>query len=123
MHEATQRNMIDVVKQLIQCGGDPEIKNQQGFTCLHIAAREGYVELVKLFVSLNVNQDIRDLFGYTASYWALQKDHKDCAALMNPPLKVSKEEYYDYMKICWEKEGFKPGGKKKKGKGGKKKKK
>ena len=106
------------------CGGDPEIKNQQGFSCLHIAAREGHVDLVKYFMATDVNLELRDSFGYTASYWAHQNGHKEIQTILPPPLKVTKEEYYDHMKLLWEKEGYKPGGKKgKKGKGkGKKKK-
>ena len=71
MHEATLRNMIDVLNTFIGNNGEPENQNQQGFTCLHIAAREGHTEIVKMLVARQVNQDIRDKFGYTASYWAL----------------------------------------------------
>ena len=71
MHEATLRNMIDVLNTFLGNNGEPEKQNQQGFTCLHIAAREGHAEIVKMLVARQVNQDIRDIFGYTASYWAL----------------------------------------------------
>ena len=32
-------------------GGDPTIKNKVGFTALHIAARDGRAEIVKLLLS------------------------------------------------------------------------
>ena len=63
--------MIDVLNTFLGNNGEPEKQNQQGFTCLHIAAREGHTEIVKMLVARQVNQDIRDKFGYTASYWAL----------------------------------------------------
>ncbi len=61
----------------MNCGGDPEIKNQMGFACLHIAAREGHIEIVKLYKAKDVNEDLRDNFGYSASYWAHQKKHSE----------------------------------------------
>ena len=55
----------------LQCGGNPELRNQQGFTCLHIAARNGYVDLVKDLRSYSADiEQIRDAYGFTASYWA-----------------------------------------------------
>ena len=81
------------------------------------------MHLVKYFLEQKMNPDIRDNFGYAASYWATQREHLDCAKLLGPPLKRSKEEYYDHMKLVWGTIGFAPGKKKKKGKGkGKKKK-
>ena len=47
----------------------------------------------------------------------------DIVNILAPVVKQTKDQYYEYMKQCWELHGFKPGGKKKKGKkGGKKKK-
>ena len=42
--------------------------------------------------------------------------------LLPNPLRITKEEYMENMKQYWEAHGIKPGGKKKKGKKGKKKK-
>ena len=55
MHLATERNMIQVVEMLLGCQGDPTLKNKAGFTCMHIAAREGHLALVKLFLSKSVD--------------------------------------------------------------------
>ena len=97
LHLATELNMKDVVDKFLNCGGDPEIKNQNGFSCLHIAAREGHTDLVKMFVARDVNLDLRDEYGYTASYWAHRHKHTDIVALLPPPLKVTKEEYYEHI--------------------------
>ena len=43
--------MIDVVDMFINYGGDPTIKNKVGFTSLHIAARDGRTEIVKLLLN------------------------------------------------------------------------
>ena len=105
-------------------GGNPEIRNQMGFTCLHIAARRGYFDLVKILKAYSADiENIRDAHGFTASYWAHQNGHADVVAHLPPPVKITKEEYYEHIKQVWEAHGFKPGKKGKKGKkGGKKKK-
>ena len=43
--------MIRVVTSMIEkYGGDPCIQNKYGFTALHIAAKEGFTDLVKVIV-------------------------------------------------------------------------
>jgi ankyrin repeat protein len=55
MHKATEKNMIDIIDKFIYFGGDPTVKNKAGFTALHIAAREGKIEIVKLLLSKGNN--------------------------------------------------------------------
>ena len=47
--------MIDVVDMFISYGGDPTIRNKAGFTSLHIAARDGRAEIVKLLLAKGNN--------------------------------------------------------------------
>ena len=75
MHKATEKNMIDIIEKFLVCGGDPTVKNKQGFTCLHIAARDGRVEIVKLLINKGVDPNIRDSYGFSAAYWAKQNKH------------------------------------------------
>ena len=51
LHRAAENNMLDVMDLFLQCGGDPSIQNKNGFTCLHIAARNGYLDMCKLLVT------------------------------------------------------------------------
>ena len=51
---AIQRNMMDVVNLFMECGADPTIANAHGFNCLHIAVREGLLEITKLLHKLEV---------------------------------------------------------------------
>ena len=97
MHLATELNMKEVIDKFLNCGGDPEFKNSQGLSCLHIAAREGHAELVKKFIAKDINLDMRDSCGYSASYWAHRFKHADIVALLPPPLKITKEEYYEHI--------------------------
>ena len=126
MHLATERNMINILDRFQNCGGDPNTKNSQGFTCLHIAAREGFTDIVKQLIAKGVNQEVRDSYGYNPSYWAHRHKHSDVAALLTPPLKITKEEYYEHIvNQVWPNhpDVLKKKGKGKKGKKGKKKKK
>jgi ankyrin repeat protein len=71
MHLAAERNMVQVLDEsLIGNGGDVTIKNKAGFTCLHIAAKEGYTDMCKMLLARGCLPDIRDQFGFTAAYWA-----------------------------------------------------
>lgn len=60
---AVRGNNIEVVKQLIENGADPNEKDLYGATAFHFAAKEGYVNIVKLLiekgadVSIKVNYD------------------------------------------------------------------
>ena len=125
LHLATQVNMRQAVINLMNCGGDPEIINGAGFTCLHIAAREGHIDLVKHFIAMDVNLDKPDEYGYSAAYWAHRHKHSDIVALLPPPKKITKEDYYEFItQQVWPNhpDVMKGGKKKKKKKGGKKKK-
>ena len=123
MHLAAELNMVQVLDQLfIGNGADASILNKAGQTCLHIAAREGHLDMCNMLVTRGCLPEIQDKFGFTASYWAHQKGHSDIVKILPPPKKITKEEYYEHIKLVWETHGFKPGGKKgKKGKGKKKK--
>ncbi len=95
---ATQRGMTKVVEKLLASGGDPTIKNKFGFTCYHIAAREGNLDLVLLLKGRGIEEDIRDEYGNNASYWAHQNGFTELTKVMSPPLKRTKEEYYEHIK-------------------------
>ena len=78
-------------------GGDPTLKDKNGFTCLHVAAREGKLEIAKLLISKGVDPNIRDGYGFSAAYWARQNKHTKIGELLPNPLKISKEEFFDHI--------------------------
>ena len=45
LHLAVELNLLAAVDSLIKYQGDPTLQNAQGFTTLHIAAREGYYDM------------------------------------------------------------------------------
>tara|TARA_B110001450_G_C17474715_1_gene421696 strand:- start:155 stop:373 length:219 start_codon:yes stop_codon:yes gene_type:complete len=70
-----------------------------GFTTLHLAAREGFLDMCKLLISKGIDDNIRDYYGFSASYWAMQNGHKEVIELLPNPLKRSKEEYFANLKV------------------------
>ena len=71
MHYAAELNMVKVLDELfIGSGADPSVLNKVGQTCLHIAAREGHLEMCKMLVSRGCVAELQDKFGFSASYWA-----------------------------------------------------
>ena len=51
MHKAVELNMLNVIDMFFQHGADGTVQNKNGFTCLHIAAREGFTDMCKLLVA------------------------------------------------------------------------
>ena len=79
--------------------------------------------MVKLLVSKGVDPNLRDTYGYSASYWAKEFNHPEITSILPDPVKISKEEFTEYMEQVWADAGVDPGKKKGKKKKGKKKKK
>ena len=70
-----------------------------GFTTLHLAAREGFLDMCKLLISKGIDENIRDYYGFSASYWALQNGHKEVNELLPNPYMIGKEEYFANLKV------------------------
>ncbi|MFN9898088.1 MAG: ankyrin repeat domain-containing protein, partial [bacterium] len=51
--------------------------NSNGFTCLHIAAKEGYLDMCRRLMAIGCDPNIRDKYGFSAAYWAKENRHKD----------------------------------------------
>ena len=47
---ATAKNQLEVIDIFFTFGAEGTIQNKNGFTCLHIAAREGLLDMCKLLI-------------------------------------------------------------------------
>jgi len=54
---------------------------------LHIAAREGLLEMCELLLELGIDADIPDKYGFSAAYWSKEKKHKAIMDLLPNPVK------------------------------------
>ena len=99
LHIAAEKNggMLEILELLKRDGGDPTIPNKQKFTCLHISCRNGNLEMTKYLLSIGLDPNARDAYGYSAAYWAKENDHSDLCAILPPPMKTSPTEFFNYM--------------------------
>jgi len=82
---ATRKGKVEWVELLIEVGASVDELNNEGFTLLHIAAREGspaHYKLIKLFLSKGVNKDARDSYGDTPMHYAANYWNTDCLRLL-----------------------------------------
>ena len=55
---------------------------------MHIACRNGNIEMVKYLLDKGVDANKPDEFGYTAAYWAKENDHPELLPLLPAPKKI-----------------------------------
>ena len=74
-----------VVDVLLPRGADPSLRGRNGYTPLHLAARRGNEEIVKVLLDQpSVAVDAKDDSGKTALHFACSEGHrKVCQILLN----------------------------------------
>jgi cytohesin len=74
--------LVAVAKLLIAHGADPRATNDRGETPLHLAARDGFVEMAKLLIASRAPVEATDKDGQTPLHEAAWIGHADMAALL-----------------------------------------
>jgi uncharacterized protein len=82
LHLAVMHDRTNTVSLLLDYKADVDAKNSAGMTPLHLAAREGFLVVVRMLVEHNANRKITDQRGWTALKWAEMSHHDDVAALL-----------------------------------------
>lgn len=70
---ASEENMIDLVKLLLENGADPNFSNLRRPTPLIIAARKGYTEIVNLLLTHKADVNLRFYASFGVNYNALEE--------------------------------------------------
>jgi len=79
----TEQKLIAKVEAIIKQGTNIDaVQNPNKQTLLHIAAKSGYAEAVKLLLDNNANIDSRDLLGGTPLHRAVQNGHVDVVKIL-----------------------------------------
>ena len=73
---------IDVVKLLLESGGDPNRVNNYGETPLHLAARSRCVQAVKILIDAVADLNAPDKWGDSPLYYAVRNNHLDMVKLL-----------------------------------------
>ncbi|XP_027333130.1 potassium channel AKT1-like [Abrus precatorius] len=74
---AVEQNNLEMLKNIVQCGGNVTRSTSNGTTALHFAVSEGNVEMVRFLINLGANIDKQDGNGLTPRYLADQQCHEE----------------------------------------------
>jgi ankyrin repeat protein len=73
---------LDVTRLLLEKGADVNAKTPGNYTALMNAALTGQGEIVKVLLDAGADPNVKDVSGKTARDYALSKEHKDIADLL-----------------------------------------
>ncbi|KAK9947626.1 hypothetical protein M0R45_003241 [Rubus argutus] len=74
---ATEQNRLELLKQIVQHGGDVTKSRSNGTTALHVAVSEDNIEIVRFLMDKGADIDKHDLHGWTPRALADQQGHED----------------------------------------------
>ncbi|EAY16875.1 histone-lysine N-methyltransferase, H3 lysine-9 specific, putative [Trichomonas vaginalis G3] len=77
LHEASNKGNLKLVKSLIECGCDIEIKDIHECTPLMYASLNNHLEVVKYLISVGSNKEAKDNYGNTPLIYASYNGHID----------------------------------------------
>ena len=69
--------LAEVKRLVLDCGLDPNIKDNTGNAPLHYAALRGHLDVVKLLLERGADPNIKDNTGKTPLHYAASKGHRD----------------------------------------------
>ena len=76
-------DLAEVKRLVVSCGVDPNVKDNDGRTPLHRAAKRGHVDIVKLLLEHGANPNIQEnKYGYTPLHVAVKNCHVDVVRVL-----------------------------------------
>lgn len=87
---AVEQNNIDMLKSIIECGGDVTLPRSNGTTALHTAVCEGNSEMVKFLLEHGADIDKADVHGWTPRALADHQGHEEIKELFSLKQAVNK---------------------------------
>lgn len=78
---AAEQNNLELLKDIVDHGGDVTLPNKNGSTAIHIGVCEGNVEMVKFLLDHGASIDNPDQSGWTARDLADQQGHDEIKQL------------------------------------------
>lgn len=82
VHAAAASKNLDILRAVLEAGGDPNVPQQQGFVPLHEAANSGNREMAELLIKHGANPRLANDNGKTSIDLATEKGHTELAALL-----------------------------------------
>eukprot|EP00164_Ancoracysta_twista_P004443 GFYU01005996.1.p1 GENE.GFYU01005996.1~~GFYU01005996.1.p1 ORF type:complete len:233 (+),score=69.09 GFYU01005996.1:154-852(+) len=126
LHYAVKARRLQIANVLLDSGANPNIPDSLGFLPLHLAARDGSLDMTVTLIAKGADVTREDKGGKTAYYWAKQMQHANIMGLLpevkyNPLQHMERVQQATLAAMPSTEKKKKKGGKGKKG--GKKKKK
>ncbi|KAJ8485998.1 hypothetical protein OPV22_018483 [Ensete ventricosum] len=78
---AAEQNNLELLEDIIRCGGDVTVPKRDGSTALHVAVCEGNAQVVNFLLEQGADMDKPDCYGCTPRNLADQKGHAMIKAL------------------------------------------
>merc|ERR1711974_455453 len=78
LHWASLNGHVEVVKSLIQAGGDVNMQSESGWTPLHCASQNGHVEVITALLAAGADKTIKTKQGQTPHDVTAYMLNQDC---------------------------------------------
>ncbi|XP_028548695.1 potassium channel AKT1-like [Dendrobium catenatum] len=78
---AAEQNSIELLKDIVNYGGDVTLTRNDGSTALHLAVCEGNFEMVKFLLEQGADIDKQDIHGWSPCGLAEQQGHQEIISL------------------------------------------
>ncbi|KAL5976993.1 RAC-alpha serine/threonine-protein kinase [Asimina triloba] len=78
---AAEQNNLELLEEIVHCGGDVTLPKNNGTTALHVAVCEGNYNMVEFLLDQGADIDKPDLQGWSARGLADQQGHEEIKAL------------------------------------------
>lgn len=82
LHSAAASQNIEIVRQLLDHGADPNVRQQGGFTPLHAAAQNGQIEMAELLLAHGAEINTANDTGQTSLMIALKANKSEMVAFL-----------------------------------------
>ncbi len=80
--KAAAKDDTATVKNLLAKGADVNTKNDDGWTALMLAAKGGYIDIVKLMLTNGAEINVKNMGGFTAFMYAVVEDHNSIVKIL-----------------------------------------
>jgi HEAT repeat protein len=82
LHEAAAAGNLELVRQILGTGLEPNAEDQDGFTPLHYAAENGHQALGKLLLDQGADPNKAGKYGYVPLHWAAICNHIEVVSVL-----------------------------------------
>ncbi|KAG0485975.1 hypothetical protein HPP92_010054 [Vanilla planifolia] len=88
---AAEQNSIELLKDIVNYGGDVTKPRSDGSTALHLAVCEGNIEIVKFLLEQGADIDTQDMHGWSPLDLAEQQGHQEIISFFQSKKACNKE--------------------------------